>query len=454
MHWKYPVHKRLTGYGETDMKKKVVYWLQIKVFIGLGTLLLGCALIIFYLELIARENHANQQLLSYVRQLETQGQAIQRRGITYARHAPRDYGPYERDVIIFYPDFMRDLDAFDKKIKQVATTANNLPETVISRSNGEIVSSISVLQQQWEQFRKGFQEKLGTKSKEPRLEWGAEYVQENQALINSITGNLLTTIDAAIQNQVMENTRLTRFAITGAGILLLIGVTWFYISVIRRIAITVKGCQRVAQGDFGYQLPAKRKDELGLLAVAFNTLSARTRLVVSMLSKMHQKGSVESKLDSLWNEARGYLPMQWLGLFELDDSESTLRLVVMRTERKLSSSIKKSLIKAASEDMHLVAASKTQAPLKYDELGTVATGIPGARFSREILKLGLINSAMVVPLVADNGWKGLIVMVAKDKAAYTDEQVELMSNLSGFMANGFAGENSEAAETDYREMAV
>ena len=44
--------------------------------------------------------------------------------------------------------------------------------------------------------------------------------------------------------------------------------------------------------------------------------------------------------------------------------------------------------------------------------------------------MGLLNSALIVPLASDDGWKGLIMFVAQDIAAYTDEQVELMANLT------------------------
>ncbi|MDH5631584.1 MAG: HAMP domain-containing protein [Gammaproteobacteria bacterium] len=420
------------------MKTKLTYWLQIKVFIGLGATVLGAALFVFYLEYISRENHASLQLLSQVKQLETQGKAIQRRGITYAAHAPRDYAPYERDVIIFYPDFKRDLDAFERQIQLIEEEVRTRQPVMFSSSSKATLVSIENLQQRWAVFRKGFQDKLGYSATEPRLEWGAEYVQENQASINAITGDLIMTIETAIQAQLEENQRLTRFAMIGAALLLLLGVLWFYLSVIRRIRVTVKACQRVAQGDFGYQLPAEHKDELGVLATAFNTLSARTRLVVTMLTSMHLKGSTESKIDALWNQASGYLPMQWLGLFEMNAADNRLSLDAMRTRRKLSDSIRNSLARVTGEDQHLAALTKTRAPLKYDHLANVATSIPNAKVTREILKLGLVNSALIVPLAADNGWKGLLVFVAQDEAAYTTEQVELMANLAPFIANGFA----------------
>jgi methyl-accepting chemotaxis protein len=430
------------------MKTKGIYWLQIKVFIGLGTLLLGSALIVLYLELISQENHANQQLLSHVRQLEVLGKSIQRRGITYAENAPRDYGPYQRDVVIFYPDFRQDLDAFENQISLIADSANHMPRTIISPSNNRIINSVNNLQSQWNSFNKGLVEKLGPNTKEPRLEWGADYVKEKHKLINSITGMLITTIDTAIQEQLEANKKFTSIVIGGAGTLLLLGVVWFYFSVIRRITSTVMACQRVAQGDFGYQLPTNRNDELGALARAFNTLSSRTRLVVTMLTNMHRHGSMDNKIDSLWNEAGAYLPIQWLGLFELDPSENILTLMTTRTERKLSDTLKKTLNRAANTDQHLLAISKSSTPVKFDNLANVATQIPNAKLAREMLKVGLLNSALFVPLTSDDGWKGLIVFIAQEAAAYTDEQVELMGNLAPFMANGFAQAETIPAAPD------
>lgn len=86
------------------MDKRFINWLQIKVFAGLGFLLFGSAAVVAYLNILSQENFSNQQLLSYIKQLDTQGQAIKRRSTTYANHAPRDYAPYERDIIIFYPE--------------------------------------------------------------------------------------------------------------------------------------------------------------------------------------------------------------------------------------------------------------------------------------------------------------------------------------------------------------
>jgi HAMP domain-containing protein len=423
-----------------NKKSTGTYWLQIKVFIGLGTLLLGSALTVFYLELVSQENHANLQLLSQVRQLEVLGKTIQRRGATYSENAPRDYGPYNRDVIIFYPDFMQDLESFDGQIKLIAKSAKHLPNTTLSPSSERIVKSIDNLQKKWEIFRAGFMERLGPNVQEPRLEWGADYVKDNQIIIHSITGMLITTIDSAVQDQLRANKKFTNLVISGAGAVLLLGVIWFYFGVIRRVTSTVAACQRVAQGDFGFQLPVNQNDELGALARAFNTLSSRTRLVVTMLTNMNRHGTAESKLESLWKEAGAYLPVQWLGLFELSPSGDSLRLIVAHTERKLRDSLKNAIATAAITDQHLLAICNSNTTVKYDDLHSVSTEISDAKLVRELSKVGLLNSALYVPLISDNGWKGLIVFVARDVATYTDEQVELMGNLAPFMANGFAQE--------------
>lgn len=419
------------------MKNKMVNWLQIKVFMGLGLLLLGSATTVIYLDLIAQENHANQQVLGYVKQLKVQGEAIQRRGITYSKNAPRDYAPYNRDVIIFYPDFISDLDAFENQINNIARMVNNMPRNITSTSNNSITESIHNLQTRWQGFKKGFLEKLGPDTKEPRLEWGAEYVEQNQELINAITGKLITTIDQAIQGKLEANRQLSTISIASAGTLLVFGVIWFYFSVIRRITLTVKGCQRVAQGDFGYQLPVKTNDELGSLARAFNTLSARTRFVLTMLSKMHREGNAETKIDALYKEAAGYLPIDWIALWSVDQTNGKLHLMSMRSDKKIRSSMQTSMKLASSNDAHLLTVCRSRNPVKYDNLIEISSTTPNAKLVREIIKIGLLKSALLVPLTSDDGWQGLIMFVAHDAAAYTDEQVELMGNLAPFMANGF-----------------
>ncbi|MDH5517597.1 MAG: HAMP domain-containing protein [Gammaproteobacteria bacterium] len=420
------------------MKKSVINWLQIKVFAGLGVLIIGAAVIIIYINLLAEENHASQQLLSQVKQLETQGQAIKRRGATYASNAPRDYAPYFRDLVIFYPDFMNDLDAFESQIQQIEKTASALPIKTFHSVDNSLMNSITTLKDNWLSFRRGLMKKLGDNLKEPRLEWGADYVQENQQLINQITGYLIKTIDDSIEKQLHANKELTNRAFIGAGISLLLGIIWFYVSVIRRITQTIKGCQRVAQGDFGYQLKVRGNDELAALSDAFNTLSARTRFVVTMLSKMHRHGSAENKVDSLYKEATGYLPIEWLGLWHLNEADENLSMMSMRSERTASHTALESLSTMTTKDLHLLDIIKSQQTIKYDNLQDQAAKLTQARLMNAILKMGLLKSVLIVPLKSDDNWQGLLVFVAGDEYAYSDEQVELMTNLAPFIANGFS----------------
>lgn len=434
------------------MSKRINNWLQIKVFTGLGLFLFGTAAVVAYLNFLAQENHANQELLSYVKQLDVQGQAIKRRGTTYANNAPRDFSPYNRDLTIFYPEFMKDLGAFDAQVKHIAEEERKLTRNIFHPSNNTLRTSIQKLQSSWLEFQQGFQDKLGLDPEEPRLEWGADYVKENQELINSITGMLIITIDEAIQNQLNKNKQLSNIAMTAAAGLLILGVLWFYFRIVRRITITVKGCQRVAQGDFGYQLPTRGNDELSALATAFNTLSARTRFVLNMLTKMHRQGSAESKVDALWNEASGYLPIQWLGLWQVDQDTNNLELMSMRSDRPMRDTAQQSLTTAASNDQHLLNLSKQGILVKYDNLSESATSIPNAKLMREILKLGLLKSQLVVPLTSDDGWNGLLVFVASAAAAYSEEQVELMQNLAPYMANGFS--QAEKNFTPIQEMLI
>ena len=185
----------------------------------------------------------------------------------------------------------------------------------------------------------------------------------------------IITIDKAIQQQLKENDQLSIYAISSAGMLLVFGVIWFYFKVVRRITLTVKGCQRVAQGDFGYQLTTNGNDELSALATAFNILSARTRFVLTMLTKMHRQGSAESKVDSLWQEAGDYLPIQWLGLWKINQKDNSLTLMSMRSDRPMNNAIQQSILSVSKNDQHLLSLSHQGIPVKYDDLSKSATAI-------------------------------------------------------------------------------
>ena len=422
--------------------QRIIPWLQLKVFIGLAGLCLSALAIIFYVDKVANENYADLELLSTVKQLNVQAENIKRRANTYAQNAPRDYAPYFRDIVIFYPDFTKDLDAFEQRINDITLATNTLSKNIDSIIYQQIASSIDNLNNNWNTFRKGLAEKLGPDLKEPRLEWGAEYVQQNQSLVNNITGELITSIETAINNKLNHNSQLTSNAYIGAAIISLLGIAWFYFSIVRRINITVKGCQRVAGGDFGYQLPVKSKDELGSLAIAFNHLSARTRFVITALSKLNAHNTTNDKIAALVNESKGYLNIELFTFLSFSNETHQFKLKGIYSERKISDRINTILAKAAKFDQLLQKASEAGTTLKYDHLNESATQLRHSPLLQEIIKMGLLDSALIVPLQADNGQKGMIILVASDRNAFNDEQRSLMDNLSPYIANGFFAEEA------------
>lgn len=411
-------------------------WLQIKVIIGLAVLLLGTASVLGYLSMLATENHASQELLSRVRQLDTLGRAIQRRSVTYANHAPRDYEPYNRDVIIFFPDFMSDLQAYEAQVSIVQETATH-PGNPIAQ-DARITGTVARLSQDWRKFMTGFREKIGDNPAEPRLEWAAEFVRDNNAMITSLTVNLIRDMEQAIQQRLARNDSLSRTTLIAGGLGLLLGAIWFYVNIVRRIGLTVRGCQRVAQGDFGYQLPIRGNDELARLGQAFNTLSARTRLVVNMLSKMHRPSSHEDKLAMLMAEATGYLDVQMISLWQAEPDGTHTRMLSLRSASGLDDTTRNALRSLGRADTHLAQLCQTAQAIKIDNLSDYILQTPHARLLRELAVSCAQNAALLVPLATDDGWRGLILFSTSSPAAYTEEQTELMGNMSSYMAHGFA----------------
>lgn len=417
---------------------RTIKWLQIKVFIGLGLFLVSAVAITGTLWLLVQESHTSHELLSHARQVEVLGQAVQRRGLTYVAHAPRDYDTYGRDVVIFYPDFLRDLDAFDQALGATERIAQTLPMHGLGAPEGKLMQALGQMRRDWTTFRQGFAAKVGDNPNEPRLEWGAEFIRDNQPLLNQLTGELIITVETLIQERLTRINELAQWVLILGSSFVIIGIIWFYTNIIRRVEQTVAGCQRVASGDFGYQLPLRGHDEMTQLAAAFNNLSARARLVLMMLDKMQRADAIAHKLASLWQESRSYLPMEWLGLWRLDATGQNLELQSVQTLKPLPDTRFKHLAQVAQNDASLLYLAQNSQPSKIDDLSSFVTSQPNARLLRELLKQEKLQSALLVPLHAEDGWRGLLVFVTTNPGAYNNEQTQLLANLSTLLANGFA----------------
>ncbi len=413
--------------------------LQWKVLAGLAILTVFTVGSQLWNNSLYRISVARYSLLGEVRQLETVGEALLGRSQHYINNAARDYESYARDLALFKRELLGDVETFDAKLKALQQRISGT--TAIS--DNELNTGIVALGNAWGAYRAGLSEQLGSNEAEPRLEWGARFVSENQPSLNARVNALVTRFQAATDSDSRNA------AASGVGAVLVslaitaVALAWFFFGVTQRIRATVTGCQRVASGDFGYQMPVGAHDELGQLATAFNSLSSRTRLVLSLLDHLQRRADLAASFAELARESAPYIPTDWLALIEVSDSgnDGMVRHAVSSADRAALLNERVSLLGLfAQRDF----AKAVTANLRDLRRHAVEHG--ESRLVRELARAGY-QSALLVPLNASREWRGLLVFAHADVDAFADDQAKLMASLAPMLSNGLArNARAESAE--------
>lgn len=408
--------------------KHVKKGLQLKVLAGLGILTIVTIGSQWWNNGIYRQSVARYALLGEVRQLETVGAALQGRGQHYVNNAARDYESYARDLALFKRELLGDVENFGKLLTSLRQSSNG------TRIDESLRAGIASLQKDWADYRSGLATQLGDNKDEPRLEWGARFVSERQPAVNARVHALVEGFQNAADRDARKAAASGIGAIIASLLTTAFALAWFYVGVSRRIESTVRGCERVASGDFGYQMPVGADDELGQLARAFNSLSSRTRLVLSMLDHLQRRTDLAASFAEIARESAAYIPTDWLGLIEVSPTgnDGIVRHAISSGASTDLQGERVSLLGLfASRDF--ASAGTTN----LDDLRRHAVEHGESRLVRELVRLGY-RSALLVPLNANREWRGLLVFANTAPAAFAEDQARLMASLAPMLANGMA----------------
>lgn len=255
----------------------------------------------------------DQSMLTEGQSLLQQINTLQRRGAGYAAVAPRDWESYNRDVAVIYSGWQEDLAALQQNVTALATRAR----TQFSDDAG-IMQQLQTLQDAYQGFRNGLNEKIGDNPERPRLEWGAEYLAAQSPVLSERAQSFNSAVTRQVQQHVdrARSQQLLAWAVAATALLLI--VAWFWFRVIRRIGSVNDSCRAVSAGEFGTRAPEAGRDELSTLARSFNQLSSRTRVVLGMLDKLPADAPPADVFDLLWSESADHLGHHWQGLFDVN----------------------------------------------------------------------------------------------------------------------------------------
>lgn len=383
---------------------------------------------------VVRQQRDDDAVLRLSGELQFLVQSLGMRAMSYKENAPRDYDTYYRDVRLYYRDLQHYTERIERLIRgftsaRLAMQLTGLKHDYSPDFAAETRAAIEALEDSWESFRTGLNERLGSDRDEPRLEWGAEFVERNIGELQNQTLALNRLLEERARRQTLQADRLNRLVLVlsltiAAGLLM-----WFYAMILRPLGKTVRGFRQVATGDFRHRVPVTSDNEIGWLSRTFNQLTERLDTLFRLSTRLQQGSDLDRTLDFVAEALPSLMPIDWIGvLFKVDDRYVQLeRAYADGRPEDTAGSIQARRFPLPGTLLEECLAQNQ--PLHISDVRELSLLSPEYRFLHTLAERGR-RDAMFLPITAHSPMPGVLVFATRQPQAYGPEQRQLLSNIA------------------------
>ncbi len=407
-----------------------------------------CALVLILISLFymhQKEVQQQQQFSITLQTAKSNIQQLQKTAINYTQNAPRNFENYRRDLNLTYKAFSKDMAIIAQLHEQLDKLIQGYQVLPFQASN--LLEVANEYKELCNLSLANYQKSIGDDPNEPRLEWAATALaQDLPEVINALDKLTLNVINTSNR----EVKLLQGFIVAASGILLLsliLGSVWFYLRIILRTQSIARACNEIARGDFGIQIEHQAKDELGMLSDSFNLMSSQTHMVSKLINDLQSAKNIEDALNIFWLASKPYLGINWAGLLEVNEGTHKAKLLADNSAINLVHS--ELDLKSNAFGSDLLKHVKTSKVLAIHDVNQYRLSNGNSRFLRDMHRTTLAKNLYVFPLQYNQHWHGAI-MIAHPSAKLTDTQVDLMMNISGWMAQHFSRLMKDEASEEKR----
>lgn len=407
----------------------------------LGAILLIALIgLISYSQIIADQNkNLLSQWSSDSEKLRLELSSLQQQAQHYKLNAPRDFESYNRDIAVFYQQFKQELSkinninlALENSASKVE--ANPLLKTINENTDSPLRQSQAMLNtwlQQWSLFSNNMDDKLGDPIN-PRLEWGADLVLEQFYQLQQHTNTLTNSINTSQEWLNNHHTHFNYALLALILIYIVIALIILGLLVIRPIILTSKACEKVASGQYGLHIKVPAIGETKRLQQSFNELSATTKLVMDMLTEIHQPADVETKLQRIFDSGNEALGINWIGLMICKDDNFELIGSAPRTLKNSWRHKNVSVHKQFGKDL---LASFDKRWLDIQQLSKLALQRHDERFLREVHKNTRASHMVGHPFHCPKHNGFLLMFTTQQEHGFSPSQIDLIKALVSLMSD-------------------
>ncbi len=409
---------------------------QIAAALVLIMLLFGA---IFTLSMVAlNEQQSYNLLLNITSRLEQTAQNLVTLGMNYAMNVPQDSISYDRDVKLYYHAMLGQIEMIDDITNSFMTnefsqTLTNAGDPYHPHLTPAAQHAVLAVEEIWKSFREGIINALGNNNGMPRLDTAAEYIARYHAPLAASIDILLTKIQQQTEQQLNQVYQL-HLTLLFTAVIITFGVFgWFYLAVLKPLKNAVNGFQKVAQGDFGYQVPIASENELAMMTHSFNALSLRLHSIFRLIDKIQQGSDLNETLGFVAEEFSALLPLDWIGGLFVTCDNSTIVLegsyrngkpeVAQRTRYPLRNTL-------------LLKALDSGEPLHIPNMPAAGNDNADFQFLNHLINEGL-KDAIFLPIKDLSPIPGVLAFATRQENAYTPEHLELLTNIAGLITHSF-----------------
>lgn len=409
--------------------RRLVSSLKFQISLGIALITSLFAASTLYSLYVIDLQHSDDVLVRLAGRLQLYEQHLTVQAMRYQENAPRDYPSYYRDLNLYFAD----LEKTRSELSAIITAfASNQFDRSITGEHMAMQPRLSPgtrsvarrLDQQWQGFTSGLDERMGDDPEAPRLEWAAEWIVAQHAPLQAAAKQLTTALDEEVRSRAGRANLVNRLLLAAALVVSLATALWFYLRVVRPLAGAVRGFRQVANGDFNHRVPVQYDNEIGSLASSFNHLSSRLEALRRLLTRLEQGADLEGTLSTLSETLPALIPVDWIGVLVIGvDGRIHLEQAFSDGKKapigKLSFEPDKTLLEECINNRE---------PLHIADVRETSRLSESYVFLRQLAELGRCD-AVFLPIGAGTTTQGVAVFANRFPNSYRQEHLALLSNL-------------------------
>lgn len=257
----------------------------------------------------------------------------------------------------------------------------------------------------------------------------AQYILDHQVELLHGSTNLSYAFRLMMEDKLALIARLNKFAIALMAITALGLIALLLRKVFSPLKETIKGFEKIAQGDFDHQLPVSVQNEIGDLISSFNQLSKRLSGLFKLTQRINMATTPQENFAFLSDEFSSFLPFEWVGMTCVN-ALSKMQLhyqysngVMMLPEKTEFQISEKELVKAVLRQRPVIIQD-------VDELDDNDEFIHTLRNTN-------LRSLIILPLNLRNMEGAMLLFASVYPNAYSQDHIELMSNIALMLTHSF-----------------